>query len=609
MLVWKKGIVEKPTKKQSINTPVALPEGLVEYKHPELPLIPLGVPFAFDTETTGLSPHGTDNIVGYSVAIENGASFYVAFRHDGDKDNMDEQIALDYLKYLMELPNPKIMANANFDLRFVMNEGITPKAPFVDVLLQERCIHEYRRSYSLDALGEAYVGDGKEDDLLYEWCHATFGGRKGRSQAGNIWRAPIKLVEPYARVDAELTLSVYQAQVEVINTLCVSEIIQLENDLIEPILHMTWKGIRMDEPKLLKLGTELVAESKVLYATLTTLAGRTVNVNAGKDIQRAFDDMGVPYPTTDKGNPSFTADFLKACDAPIAQAISACRKNTKLMNSFIEGAYKKYVVDGRLYAGFNQIGAVTGRSSSSRPNLQQTPRDSRFRELFIADEGETLVGIDYSQIEPRLALHYCTGEVAESLKTLFKKKPEADFYAILMTSAPDVERQVMKMVLLAQLYGQGEASLALKLGDAVTGKRILDGFNANFPFFRALAKQVSNTARSRKYIRTVGLRRCNYQGADGSTIHKAPNRLIQGGAADIMKKAVVDLWNSGWCASDKLGAPIAIVHDELIFSTKLTGDDLKEAMSELERIMVDSYPLTCPLHAESNTGNSWQDIH
>ena len=610
MLVWKQGIKKTaPMVQARLDMPVPLPEDLKEYVHPSLPEIEAGVPFAFDTETTGLSPHGDDRIVGYSVSIAGGTSFYVAFRHDGDSGNMDEQVALDYLKYLMELPNLKVMANANFDLRFVMAEGITPQPPFFDVLLAERLVNEYRRSYSLDALGELYTGEGKEEDLLYEWCHQRFGGRKGRSQAGNIWRAPIKLVEPYARIDAELTLDIYVKQQELIKQADVGEITDLEMRLIEPILHMTAKGIRMDEPKLRALGDELVTESRTLTKALTQIAGRTVNVNAGRDIQRVFDELGVPYPITDKGNPSFTADFLKSCDAPIAQAISACRKNTKLMNSFIEGAYKKYVVDGRLYAGFNQIGAVTGRMSSSRPNLQQTPRDARFRELFIADEGETLVGIDYSQIEPRLALHYCAGEVANELKELFNKTPESDFYAILMTSAPDVERQVMKMVLLAQLYGQGEASLALKLGDAVTGKRILDGFNGNFPFFRALAKQVSSTARRRKYIRTVGQRRCNYNGADSTTLHKAPNRLIQGGAADIMKKAIVDLWEGGWCAEDKLGAPIAVVHDELIFSTKLVGDDLKLALKGLEDTMVNAYPLTCPLHAESNTGNSWWDIH
>ncbi len=609
MLVWKNGLKDKQPVQGRLDMPVPLPEDLKDYEHPELPKIPEGVPFAFDTETTGLFPHDSDRIVGYSVSIVGGASFYVAFRHHGDDGNMDEQVALDYLKYLMELPNLKIMANANFDLRFVMAEGITPKAPFFDVLLAERLIHEYRSSYSLDALGEVYTGEGKEDDLLYEWCHQTFGGRKGRSQAGNIWRAPIKLVEPYARIDAELTLKIYEKQLQLLKQADVEEITQLEMSLIEPILHMTCRGIRMDMDKLYSLGEELVKESKELNKNLTGLVGRTVNVNAGRDIQRAFDDLKVSYPTTDKGNPSFTADFLKSCDAPIAKAISACRKNTKLMNSFIEGAYKKYVTRGRLYSGFNQIGAVTGRMSSSRPNLQQTPRDERFRELFIADEGETLVGIDYSQIEPRLALHYCSGSVAEDLKTLFKTKPESDFYAILMTSAPDVERQTMKMVLLAQLYGQGEASLSLKLGDAVTGKRILSGFNAKFPFFRELAKQVSTTARTRKYIKTVGNRRCNYQGADSTTIHKAPNRLIQGGAADIMKKAIVDLWESGWCADDKLGAPIAVVHDELIFSTKLQGDDLKLALAELERTMVETYSLTCPLHAESNIGQSWWDIH
>jgi DNA polymerase-1 len=610
MLVWTKGIKEKqPVKQGRLDMPVPLPEDLKEYEHPNLPEIPEGVAFGFDTETTGLSPHGDDRIVGYSVSIDGGDSFYVAFRHDGDSGNMDEQVALDYLKYLMELPNLKVMANANFDLRFVLAEGITPKPPFFDVLLAERLVNEYRGSYSLGALGELYVGEGKDEDALYEWCHQTYGGRKGRSQAGNIWRAPIKLVEPYARVDAELTLDIYTKQQELIKQADVGAITDLEMRLIEPILHMTAKGIRMDEKKLKTLGDELVVESRTLTKALTQIAGRTVNVNAGRDIQRVFDELGVPYPITDKGNPSFTADFLKSCDAPIAKAISACRKNTKLMSSFIDGAYKKYVVNGRLYAGFNQIGAVTGRSSSSRPNLQQTPRDARFRELFVADEGETMVGIDYSQIEPRLALHYCAGEVANELKELFKKKPESDFYAILMTSAPDVERQVMKMVLLAQLYGQGEASLSLKLGDAITGKRILDGFNGKFPFFRELAKQVSSTARRRKYIRTVGQRRCNYNGADSTTLHKAPNRLIQGGAADIMKKAIVDLWEAGWCADDKLGAPIAVVHDELIFTTKLVGDDLKEALNALESVLVSAYELTCPLHAESNTGKSWWDIH
>jgi len=609
MLVWKQGIKSKPPAGQArLDMPVPLPEDLKEYEHPDLPLIPEGVPFAFDTETTGLSPHGDDRIVGYSVSIDGGSSFYVAFRHDGDSSNMDEQVALDYLKYLMELPNLKVMANANFDLRFVMAEGIIPKAPFFDVLLAERCINEYRSSYSLGALGEIYVGEGKNEDALYEWCHQSFGGRKGRSQAGNIWRAPIKLVEPYARVDAELTLDIYNKQQVLIKQAEVIEIIDLEMRLIEPLLHMTAKGIRMDTDKLKSLGGELVVESRTLTKTLTQIAGRVVNVNAGRDIQRAFDDLGVPYPITDKGNPSFTADFLKSCDAPIAQAISACRKNTKLMSSFIDGAYKKYVVNGRLYAGFNQIGAVTARMSSSKPNLQQTPRDARFRELFIADEGEVLVGADYSQIEPRLALHYCSGEQADELKELFNKTPESDFYAILMTSAPDVERQTMKMVLLAQLYGQGEASLSLKLGDAVTGKRILGSFNSSFPFFRRLSDTVRGVCRTRKYIRTVGKRRCNYQGADSVVIHKAVNRLIQGGAADIMKKAIVDMWNQGVVNNTDFKL-LAVIHDEVIITTSLKGDDLKCAMDELERVMVEAYPTTCPMHVDSNKGDNWWDIH
>lgn len=294
---------------------------------------------------------------------------------------------------------------------------------------------------------------------------------------------------------------------------------------------------------------------------------------------------------------------------------------------------------------------VFHHNSSSDPNLQNIPaRDPELgpllRGLWLPEEGEDWEAQDYAQVEPRLTLHYAPGPEAERIREQYRRDPTIDCYLALLAEAPDdVTRKVIKTIWLGLLYGMGLAKLAGDLNvDEKTARHLIETFNRAAPYVKRLKRGVTNKAKRAGFVHTLSGRRARFEfwePADWDTrkelqdaglfkltkdrqavvellrnhdyqprvqrawMHKVLNRLIQGGAADIMKRAMVAQWEDGiW---DVLGCPLVTVHDENGWSVPRTAGG-REAAAEAARVMATSTELRLPLHVDRERGPTWGQV-
>jgi DNA polymerase I-like protein with 3'-5' exonuclease and polymerase domains len=445
----------------------------------------------------------------------------------------------------------------------------------------------------------------------------------------------------YAEMDATLTLELWTHFKTLIQQEGVQDIWDLETALIPHLVEMTRRGIRVDIDRAERSKQEVMKRERGLLKEIKDMTGAPVDIWAAASISKAFDKLDIPYPRTEKGAPSFTKSFLTDHKHPLAQAIAGARSYNKINGTFIDGILKYVGTDGRVHGHINQIrsddgGTVSGRISMSNPNLQQIPsRDPilgpMIRSLFLPDEGKQWASIDFSQQEPRLAVHYAdaygrsvnqalTG-VAE-LVDAFNRDPATDFHTMVaeMTSLP---RKQAKAVGLGILYGMGAAKLADQLDVSVDqAKAILKQFNDTLPFLKQLNSGVQRRLedpRSSGSIRSILGRKCRFNmwepaafgmnksmpyeeavAAYGPTTrlqramtYKALNRLIQASAADMTKKAWFDCCEAGHL-------PMLQVHDEMAFSVE-TQDEARK----LSGIMSNAVPLCVPNRCDIDMGPSW----
>jgi DNA polymerase I-like protein with 3'-5' exonuclease and polymerase domains len=276
----------------------------------------------------------------------------------------------------------------------------------------------------------------------------------------------------------------------------------------------------------------------------------------------------------------------------------------------------EHAVGDRLHCQFNALrsdeyGTVSGRFSSSQPNLQNIPaRDEEWgpliRGLYIPDEGcPAWKRYDWSQIEYRYLTHYAVGRGAETARAMYRDQPRTDFHimaAEMVFGDRAVEmRKPTKNINFGLVYGMGEDLLGETLARPMDEVReIIETYHERFPFVRATYNLASRRAKRRGFIRTILKRYARFP--QGESTHKALNRLLQGSAADTMKKAMVDVWESGVC--DVVGAPHLTVHDELDWSDAGTPEHV-EAFEHVRVMMETCIPLHVPLLVSMETGTNW----
>jgi len=608
----------------------------------ELPDITSASKIAIDLETcdpnlTELGPgwaRGDGFVVGYAIATD-GWSGYIPVRHKGG-GNLDERIVNRWLKKVFECPADKIMHNAQYDMGWIRRMGFTLNGRVIDTMVIASLLDENRYSYSLNSIAYDYLNKTKSEKELNEAARSF-----GIDPKAEMWKMPAMYVGPYAEADATLTLELWQHFAAKIETEGIQQITALELDLLPCLVDMTWRGVRVDQDRVERTRDALLKREKAILAELRRKIGWDVEIWAAQSLAKAFDELGIAFPKTEKGAPSFTKNFLANSENPVAKLVVEARNLNKTSGTFINTINRHCGSDGRIHAHINQIrsddgGTVSGRISMSNPNLQQIPaRDPELgpmiRSLFLPEEGQQWAAIDFSQQEPRILVHYAYvyGKSrgsdllgAPEFVERYRSDPSTDFHTMVAEMAA-IPRKQAKTINRGVMYGMGVEKLADQLDIAKEdAKALLAQYDERVPFVKGLTKGVMNRLNetsSRGTLRSLLGRQLRFELWEPDTFgmnkalpykeavdtygpttklrraytYKALNRLIQASAADMTKQAMVNIYKTG-------RVPLIQIHDEIAISVA----DADEART-VAQIMETAVPLEVPSKLDVEIGPSW----
>ena len=608
----------------------------------ELPDLSSATRIAIDVETRDpdiktMGPGwatGNGEVVGYAIATDDWSG-YIPVGHKGG-GNLDKRIISKWLKKVFELPCEKVMHNAQYDAGWIKREGFQLNGRIVDTMLIASLLDENRFSYSLNALSFDLLGKTKSEKDLIEAAR-TF----GLDPKAEMWKMPAMYVGPYAEVDAQLALELWNYMRVEVGKQGLWDIVNLELDLLPCLVDMTYRGVRVDMDKTERTRDALLKREAELHKEIKRQAGFGVEIWAAQSLSKAFDELGIAYPKTEKGAPSFTKTFLAEQQHPFARLIVDARNINKTSGTFINNILKYCNKDGRIHGHINQNrsdqgGTVSGRLSMNNPNLQQIPaRDPELgpmiRSLFLPEEDEQWAAIDFSQQEPRILVHYAhvygkaRGIPLQGAKDFVQKyndDPDTDFHTMVADMA-GIGRKQAKTINLGMMYGMGVNKLADQLDIPVEeAKSLINQYHDRVPFVKGLMNGVMNRLNEKDAsgsIRSILGRKCRFDlwEPDSFAMHKALpyrdavkeygdttrlkraftykalNRLIQASAADMTKQAMVNVYKTG-------RIPLIQVHDEIAMSVK----DKNEAI-EIAKIMESAVPLEVPNKCDVEIGPSW----
>lgn len=560
---------------------------------------------------------GDGEVVGVALAWGNGERGYWPIRHESG-GNLDVDMVLGFVGELIADSSVTIVGhNLLYDLGWLRREGHTHKAKLVDTFLAASLLDEYRTSYSLDAVSKTYLGTGKDESLLEKSCKAW--GLNGKD---DLWRLPPTHVGPYAEVDASQALALWRTLEPLLKGEELDGVFSLETRLLPLLLEMRWRGVRVDLERAENGREVLLAKEEEILRWLEQKAGKSVDIWAADSIASACDSLGILYERTATDRPSFRQDWLTSHEHPFCKALVKARSLNKTRTTFLEGYILGMNTNGRIHAQFNQLrsdasGTVSGRFSSSNPNLQNLPaRDDSMgpwiRSLLLPEEGQLWSACDYSQQEPRLTVHYAAlsrAPGAEKAVDAYRNDPTTDYHQ-LVADLTGLPRKQAKALNLGMIYGMGGAKLCSSLGlptKIITtrsgqvreiageeGETILQQYHERMPFVKALQEDVTRRAENRGFIRTLLGRRCRFGKEGKDFAYKALNRLIQGSAADQSKAAMLSLWE------DHQICPLVIVHDEIGVSVSSETEAKKVA-----HVMETAVDLLVPSKVDVAIGETW----
>ena len=571
-------------------------------------------------------------VIGYAVAAGDFVGYYPVRHEDG---NLPEKLVVNWLKKQMATPKiEKVMHNAMYDLGWMRWAGIEVQGPIIDTMIAAPLLNENRRYYNLNSLTGEYLGEYKNEKML-----KAAAAMYGVDPKSDMWRLPSKFVGSYAEQDAAVTLRLWDRLRVDIKQDEVTSIFQLESSLLPVLLEMKTKGVRVDTDGAEQIQIELSKREKELLKEIRSDTGVSIEPWSAASVAKAFDALGLKYHRTENSNaPSFTKQFLSNHTHPIAQKIVKLREFNKANTTFVE-TILEHSCNGRIHCDFNPLrsdegGTVTGRFSSSNPNLQQIPaRDpeikSMIRGLFIPEEGTKWGSFDYASQEPRWLAHYCAQlngvhrhPQIDSVIDMYQEG-NADFHQMVADLA-DISRKEAKTVNLGIMYGMGRKKLAGVMDiDEMEAKSLLEKYHERVPFVKGIADLASATASKSGSIRTWLGRKCRFDmwepksfgynkamkledaikeyGGKGmirrAFTYKALNKLIQGSSADQTKKAMVD------CHAEGL-TPMLTVHDELCFS--ISSQEQSDRIVEIMSTCVPN--LKVPFEVDAELGDNWGEV-
>ena len=525
----------------------------------------------------------------------------------------------------------KVLHNGVYDLDWIENgHGIEVRGRCEDTMTRETLLDSYAYSYSLDACCQRRGVEGKNKaDTIDAWYTAN--GFKGKA-IENLDKVPFDIVGKYCVQDCKATYDLYFAQQPLLEEQNLLRANDIECRLYPLLMDMKRNGIRVNMSKLFGLMDQFEEEYETGVKEMEQKYGfapETLSLNSAKDIEKMWRAEHLPIEYTATGKPSFAAAVLEDCPHPLAEKIQHLRGLTKtlaFLNSWVD-----YSIDGHIHPCFypakrDDAGTVTGRWSSGDPNMQQVParaekHGKEIRSLFIPEDGCILGAFDYKQIEYRVFIHFAEGPGADEARAEFHKH-DVDYHWMVQTMMgwatgdkdKDKEyRHITKNLNFGSIYCMGARSFAKKFKRPLLkahpdadpdnlvplADSLMKMYKKKIPFVDPTCRSIINTGERRGYVRTLSGRRQRMPLDHGS--YKLVNYLIQGSAADLLKKGLVDAWDAGVFKVLKLHAQI---HDEIVFSIPKTREGY-EACCKLYECMAHSYDLRIPIGVDTEIGPDW----
>ncbi len=584
---------------------------------------------AVDTETTGLNEM-TANLVGISLAVEPGHACYIPLTHKlgGDdlfgSDDLAEgqmplETALEMLKPVLEDDSIlKIGQNMKYDAKIFAQIGIRV-APIDDTMLMSYAMHAGLHNHGMDALSERYLGHTPIP------IKPLLGSGKS---AKTFDQVPIEDAVRYAAEDADITLRLWQQFKPQLHRAQVTRVYEtLERPMVPVLADMERSGIKVDRDTLSRMSNAFAQKMAGLEDEIYEMVGRKFNVGSPKQLgEILFDEMGIEGGKRGKTGAYATgADVLEdlATEHELPARVLDWRQLSKLKSTYTDALQDHINPDtGRVHTSYSIAGASTGRLASTDPNLQNIPirteEGRRIREAFVAEEGKTLVALDYSQIELRILAHIAD---IPSLKQAFADG--LDIHAMTASEmfdvpldqmTPDVRRKA-KAINFGVIYGISGFGLARNLRiPRSEAQGFIDRYFERFPGIRAYMDDTKAFAKEHGYVQTLFGRKIHTPEIAskgpraGFAARAAINAPIQGTAADVIRRAMIRM------PAAIAGLPAAMllqVHDELLFEVETdAADDLtKAAKTVMENAADPVVKLDVKLTVDAGRGQNWAEAH
>ena len=575
---------------------------------------------SFDTETTGLDTM-TARLVGLSFCWLPGEAYYVPVPHD---DHVAAQALIDEFRPFFDASGIlKIGQNIKYDLTILRHYGVEIQGPLFDTMLAHYLLEPDMR-HNMDVLAETY--------LHYTPVAITsLIGNKGKNQKTMADLPPAE-VSDYACEDADVTLQLKHVFEPMLKEVGLLDLLnEVENPLVPVLSAIEYEGVKIDSSAMGEYSAELQGYIQEIEQQIFTAAGQEFNIGSPKQLgEILFDKLGLgggKIKKTKTGQYATGEEILSvlAADNPVAGLILEHRQLTKLRSTYVEALPQLVCeLDGRVHTSFNQAVTATGRLSSTNPNLQNIPirteKGREIRKAFVPrDENHVLLAADYSQVELRIMADF-SGD--KTMIEAFRQGQDihtstaSKVFHVPLDQVDGEMRRKAKTVNFGIIYGISSFGLAQRIG--ISRKEATEIIETYFEEFSAVKKFMDesiNKAREleyattllgrRRYLRDINSRNATLR---GYTERNAINAPIQGTAADIIKKAMINIHD--WLRDEKLATRMILqVHDELVFDA--VKEEIDYITPKVKELMTTALllPRGVPLEVEVGTGSNWLQAH
>ena len=577
--------------------------------------------FAIDTETSSLDTMTAD-LIGISLACNEGEGCYIPISHS--YEGMPKQAPLNMINKTLGLAITKnqkklVGQNLKFDLPMLNRHGIKVEEFLGDTMLMSYVLNSTGTRHGLDRMAQHYLN---YEPMKYEEVVGS------ASKQINFAQVEIQAATFYAAEDADITLRLFnhlnkklEDQPKLINLLQ-----SIEYPMLESLIKVETNGAKIDEKMLSKYSDELAIKIEELSKASFEMAGEEFNMDSPKQlVEILYNKLDLPVlKKTPKGQPSTNEGTLQrlAEKFELPKIIIEYRGLAKLKSTYTDSLIKiQHPITKRIHTSYQQAVTSTGRLSSTEPNLQNIPiktaEGRKIREAFIPEKGNVLISADYSQIELRIMAHL-SGD--KNLTYAFNNNIDvhsstaSEVFNIPLEDVSAEHRRSAKAINFGLIYGMSAFGLTRQLGiPRHEAQAYLDTYFERYTGVKEYMDSTKELAKKNLYVETIlgrklhvasindsnGLRR---QAAERAAI----NAPLQGSAADIIKKAMVDV--DKWIGDDNPNIKLIMqVHDELIFEAN--KDFAKDAIGHIIKLMESTIELNIPLIVDANKGKNWNEAH